>query len=81
MFGTPDPKTQRALWYIVIVTTSAAIFLFGGLTFALTLLGKSGEGTLALATTALGGIVGLVATTPGGSATSLTRDQAVPRTY
>jgi hypothetical protein len=65
MLGVPDPKTQRALWYIVIKTISAAIFLFGGLTLVSTLLGKSGEGTLVVATTALGGIVGLVATTPG----------------
>jgi hypothetical protein len=66
ILGTPDPKTQRALWYIVISAIAAAIFVFGILTFVLILLGKSAEAPLALATTALGGIVGLLATTPGG---------------
>jgi hypothetical protein len=62
LLGTPDPKTQRRLWYIVVSTIAAAIFVFGVLTFVLILLGKSAEAPLALATTALGGIVGLIAT-------------------
>jgi hypothetical protein len=67
LLGTPNPKTQRTLWYIVISTISAAIFVFGVLTFVLILLGKSAEAPLALATTALGGIVGLIATNPGSN--------------
>jgi hypothetical protein len=66
LLGTPDPKTQRTLWYIVVSTIAAAIFVFGVLTFVLILLGKSAEAPLALATTALGGIVGLIATSPKG---------------
>jgi hypothetical protein len=64
ILGTPDRKTQRTLWYIVIGTIAAAIFVFGVLTFVLILMGKNAEAPLALATTALGGMVGLVATTP-----------------
>ena len=65
ILGTPDSKTQRTLWYLVVSTISAAIFVFGVLTFVLILTGRSAEGPLALATTALGGIVGLIATSPG----------------
>lgn len=66
VLGKPDPKIQRALWYIVVLTISAAIFVFGALTFTLILLGKNGEAPLALAATALGGFVGLIATSPAG---------------
>jgi hypothetical protein len=65
VLGTPDAKTQRTLWYVVISTVSGAIFVFGVLTVVLIILGKNAEGALALATTALGGIVGLIATSPG----------------
>jgi hypothetical protein len=65
ILGTSSPKVQGALWLIVIMTISVAIFVFGVLSFVLVVSGKSAEGPLALATTALGGIVGLVASTPG----------------
>ncbi len=65
ILGTPSPKAQGALWLIVVMTISAAIFVFGVLSFVLVVSGKSAEGPLALATTSLGGIVGLVAATPG----------------
>jgi hypothetical protein len=65
ILGTPSPKVQAALWLIVIITISAVIFVFGVLSFVLVVSGKGAEGPLALATTALGGIVGLVANTPG----------------
>jgi hypothetical protein len=64
ILGTPDRKTQQRLWYIVIGTMGGAIFVFGILTFLLVLMGKSAEGVLALGTTALGGVVGLVSTSP-----------------
>lgn len=65
ILGTPSRKVQAALWLIVVITISAAIFIFGTLSFILVLNGRGAEGPLALATTALGGIVGLIATTPG----------------
>jgi hypothetical protein len=64
ILGTPDRKTRQMLWYIVIATIGGAIFVFGILTFVLVLMGKNAEGVLALATTALGGVVGLVSTSP-----------------
>lgn len=66
VLGNPDPKTQRTLWLLVIGTMSGAVFLFGALTVVLLVLGKSADAPLALATTALGGIVGLVVTSPVG---------------
>ncbi len=65
VLGNPSPKVQGALWLIVIITISAAIFVFGVLSFVLVVSGKGAEGPLALAATALGGIVGLLASTPG----------------
>jgi hypothetical protein len=65
ILGTPSSKVQGSLWLIVVITISAAIFIFGVLSFVLVLSGRGAEGPLALATTALGGIVGLIATTPG----------------
>jgi len=64
--GPPDPKTQQNLWYIVIWTMAAAIFVFGSMAFVLIYQKKAAEAPLALATTALGGVVGLIATSPGG---------------
>ena len=66
--GVPDKKTRQILWYVVVGTLALAVFLFGILAFVLILNGKSAEAPLALATTALGGVVGLVATSPGSSA-------------
>ncbi|GAA5149290.1 hypothetical protein GCM10023321_12920 [Pseudonocardia eucalypti] len=65
LLGTPDRKTRQTLWYIVVATLAAAIFIFGFMAFLLLYQGKAAEGPLALATTALGGVVGLVATSPG----------------
>lgn len=62
--GTPDRKTQQRLWYIVVGMMGGAIFVFGALTFVLVLEGKNAEGVVALATTALGGVVGLISTSP-----------------
>jgi hypothetical protein len=64
ILGTPDKKTQQRLWYIVVGMMGGAIFVFGSLTFVLILLGKNAEGVIALATTALGGVVGLISTSP-----------------
>jgi hypothetical protein len=63
----PDTKTQRNLWYMVVGTMALAIFAFGIMAFLLLSWGKGAEAPLALATTALGGIVGLIATSPGRS--------------
>jgi hypothetical protein len=63
----PDAITQRRLWYMVVGTMGIAIFVFGVMAFLLLNWGKPAEAPLALATTALGGIVGLVATSPGRS--------------
>jgi hypothetical protein len=63
--GTPDQKTQQNLWYIVVLTMAAAIFVFGSMAFVLIYQKKAAEAPLALATTALGGTVGLIATSPG----------------
>jgi hypothetical protein len=62
VLGRPDRKTQQILWYLVVAMMGGAIFVFGVLTFVLTLNGRSAEGVVALATTALGGVVGLVST-------------------
>jgi hypothetical protein len=64
VLGAPDRNTQRRLWFIVVGTMGAAIFLFGLMAFVLIYQGKPAEAPLALATTALGGVVGLVVTSP-----------------
>jgi hypothetical protein len=63
----PDAVTQRNLWYMVVGTMALAIFVFGIMAFLLLHWGEAAEAPLALATTALGGIVGLIATSPGRS--------------
>ena len=65
ILGSPDKKTRQVLWYMVVSTLVAAIFVFGALAFVLIYQKKPAEAPLALATTALGGVVGLVATSPG----------------
>ena len=65
VLGSPDQRTRQVLWYIVIWTMAAAIFVFGAMAFVLIYQRKPAEAPLALATTALGGVVGLVATSPG----------------
>ncbi|TCC54244.1 hypothetical protein E0H73_39530 [Kribbella pittospori] len=65
VLGNPDRRTRQHLWYIVVMTMTAAIFVFGTMAFVLIYQGKAAEAPLALATTALGGVVGLVATSPG----------------
>jgi hypothetical protein len=65
LLGRPDRKTRQNLWYIVVWTMAAAIFVFGSMAFVLIYQKKAAEAPLALATTALGGVVGLVATSPG----------------
>jgi hypothetical protein len=65
VLGSPDKKTRTILWYIVVSTLTAAVFVFGSMAFVLVYQKKAAEAPLALATTALGGIVGLVATSPG----------------
>jgi hypothetical protein len=66
VLGPPDFKTRQFLWFVVVGTLAAAVFVFGVLASILVLQGKGAEAPLALATTALGGVVGLVATSPGG---------------
>jgi hypothetical protein len=68
VLGVPDRRTQQILWYIVVWTMVAAIFVFGTMAFVLIYQKKAAEAPLALATTALGGVVGLIATSPGGAA-------------
>jgi hypothetical protein len=53
------------LWYIVVGVMALAVFIFGSMAFVLLYQGKAAEAPLALATTALGGVVGLIATSPG----------------
>jgi hypothetical protein len=65
VLGSPDTKTRQRLWYIVVGTMAAAVFFFGSMAFVLIYQRKAAEGPLALATTALGALVGLVATSPG----------------
>ncbi|MER5449920.1 hypothetical protein ABT065_30505 [Streptomyces sp. NPDC002764] len=67
VLGQPNAKTAQTLWYIVVSTLAAAVFVFGVLAFVLIYQKKPAEAPLALATTALGGVVGLVATSPGGN--------------
>jgi hypothetical protein len=67
VLGNPDKKTRQVLWYMVVATLTLAIFVFGTMAFVLIYQKKSAEAPLALATTALGGVVGLVATSPGSS--------------
>lgn len=64
VLGAPDARTQRTLWLLVVGTMAGAVFVFGALTVVLLVLGKTADAPLALATTALGGIVGLVVTSP-----------------
>jgi hypothetical protein len=63
--SSPDAGTSNRLWIIVVSTLTLALFVFGTMAFVLVLRRETAEAPLALATTALGGIVGLVATTPG----------------
>ncbi len=63
--GSPDKKTRQVLWYMVVLTLATAVFVFGSMAFVLVYQKKAAEAPLALATTALGGIVGLIATSPG----------------
>jgi len=63
--GRPDRTTRQHLWYIVIGAMVTAIFVFGVGVIVLVAKGMHAEAPLALATTALGGVVGLVATSPG----------------
>jgi hypothetical protein len=65
VLGIPDQRTQQNLWYIVIGVMGLAIFIFGSMAFVLLYQKKPAEAPLALATTALGGVVGLLATSPG----------------
>jgi hypothetical protein len=65
LLGNPDKKTRQVLWYMVVSTLTLAIFVFGTMAFILIYEKKPAEAPLALATTALGGVVGLVATSPG----------------
>jgi len=65
VLGSPDQKTRQVLWYMVVSTLTLAVFAFGAMTFVLVYQGKAAEAPLALATAALGGIIGLVATSPG----------------
>jgi hypothetical protein len=65
VLGSPDRNTRKVLWYVVVSTLAAAVFVFGSMAFVLVYQKKAAEAPLALATTALGGIVGLVATSPG----------------
>jgi len=65
ILGEPDPRTQQRLWYMVVGTMGLSIFVFGFMAFLLISWKKAGDAPLALATTALGGVVGLVASGPG----------------
>ena len=65
VLGSPDAKTRRRLWYMVVATMIVALFFFGSMSFVLIYQRKAAEAPLALATTALGALVGLVATSPG----------------
>jgi hypothetical protein len=65
LLGSPDTETRQRLWYIVVGTMAVAVFFFGFMAFVLMYQKKAAEAPLALATTALGAIVGLVATSPG----------------
>lgn len=65
VLGPPDERTRQLLWYVVVGTMAIAVFFFGTMAFVLMYQKKAAEAPLALATTALGAIVGLVATSPG----------------
>lgn len=65
--GSPDAKTRQRIWYVVVGTMAGALFVFGTMAFVLILRGEPAEAPLALATAALGGLVGLVATSPGAT--------------
>ncbi len=65
--GSPDAATNRWLWKCVVGSLVAVVIVFGVLTFVLIYQKKSAEATLALATTALGGIVGLISPGPSKS--------------
>jgi cytochrome bd-type quinol oxidase subunit 1 len=65
VLGSPDQRTRQVLWYMVVSTLTLAVFAFGSMAFVLVYQGKAAEAPLALATAALGGIIGLVATSPG----------------
>jgi hypothetical protein len=67
LLGSPDKKTRQNLWYMVVATLVVAIFVFGVMAFVLMYQKKPAEAPLALATTALGGVVGLIATSPGNA--------------
>ena len=67
VLGSPDTKTRQRLWYMVVGTMALAVFFFGSLAFVLIYQKKAAEAPLALATTALGALVGLVATSPGAT--------------
>jgi hypothetical protein len=60
----PDEKTSNFLWKVVVCSLIAVVVIFGVLTFVLIYQKKSAEAPLALATTALGGIVGLLSPGP-----------------
>jgi hypothetical protein len=63
--GSPDQRTRQLLWYMVVATLTAAVFVFGTMAFVLVYQKKAAEAPLGLATGALGAIVGLIATSPG----------------
>jgi hypothetical protein len=65
LLGSPDATTRQRLWYVVVGTMALAVFVFGSMAFVLIYQRKAAEAPLALATTALGGLVGLIATSPG----------------
>jgi hypothetical protein len=62
-----EAPTNRWLWKCVVGSLVAVIVIFGVLSFVLIYQGKHAEATLALATTALGGIVGLISPGPSKS--------------
>lgn len=70
ILGRPDTTTRRRLWYMVVGTMVLAVFFFGTMAFVLMYKRVGAEAPLALATTALGALVGLVATSPGESRSS-----------
>lgn len=65
LLGRPDHVTSRVLWYLVVGSLVSSIFIFGVLAVLMIYSEKGGEIPLALATAALGGVLGLVSTSPG----------------
>ena len=65
ILGEPNPQTQQRPWHIVVGTMGLSVFAFGVMAFMLIDRGKASDAPLALATTALGGVVGLIASGPG----------------